>query len=202
MEPLNKIDIGYGLYVLSASENGKDNACIINTFMQVESSEPFSCVISVNKETLTHKMILASKNFNLSVLAINAPFSIFERFGFQSGRDADKFNGYEKHIRRSENGLLYTTEATNAFISFTVAEIIDFNTHTLFKSIPTKVNPLSNIDSLTYGYYLKNVKPKPSSTRQTGYRCIICNFIYEGEPLPVDYICPICKHGAVDFVKQ
>ncbi|MCL2061980.1 MAG: flavin reductase [Firmicutes bacterium] len=192
--------IGYGLYVLSAHEGGKDNACIANTFIQVTSAEPFVCLITVNKQTLTHDMIKNTGKFNLSVLTENAPFDIYKRFGYQSGKKADKFSGI-KSVARSKNGLLYLTENTNAFLSCTVTGAADYGTHTLFTAQLTESAVLSDAESVTYAYYQRHIKPKPAAAAKKGYRCVICNYIYEGEPLPPDYICPICKHGAADFVK-
>jgi len=197
---LTKINVGYGLYILSAKENNKENACIINTFLQVTSGVSPSCVITVSKENLTHSMVMNTNIFNLSVLAAEATFDIFERFGYQTGRNVDKFSGYESHIQRSKNGLIYTTQNTNAFMSFVVMGTMDFETHTMFTAQPVESKVLSEVESVTYNYYQKHIKPKPRSMKAAGYRCIICNYVYEGENLPLDYICPICKHGVNEFV--
>ncbi|MCL2375570.1 MAG: flavin reductase [Firmicutes bacterium] len=193
MEVLYKL--GYGLYLLSAKANERDNACIINTFMQVTDE---SFVMAVNKQHLTHDMILSSKEFNISVLTTKTPFSIFERFGFQTGKNADKFVGFDG-ISHSKNNLKYLTQNTNSFLSFEVTDIADYNTHTLFTAKMTDSGVLSKDDSLTYSYYHQFVKPKP--TAKSGWRCTICNFVYDGE-LPKDYICPICKRDASVFVKE
>ena len=198
--------IGYGLYVLSTKENQKDNACIINTLMQVTSTGKDLCIITVNKQNLTHDMILNTKTFNISVLTTTAPFELFKRFGYQPGRDADKFDGYSNFISRSNNGLIYLTQYTNACISFSVKDTVDFGTHTMFIAEMTEGDVLNNDESVTYSYYQQHIKPKPTSQSQgekkAGYRCTICNHFYEGETLPPDYTCPICKHGASDFVKE
>ncbi|QAT41771.1 flavin reductase [Aminipila luticellarii] len=189
--------IGYGLYVLTAKDGSKDNGCIVNTVMQVTDS-PLVIALGVNKRNYTHDMIMKTKEFNVSVLDVNSKFSIFQNFGFQSGRDADKFADF-KAVKRSENGLLYVTENTNAYISGKVLEAIDFGTHTLFKAEVSNAESLSNQDTLTYSDYHKHVKPAPKPAEKSGWRCKICGYVYEGDPLPADYICPICKHGAADF---
>jgi len=193
MEVLYKL--GYGLYLLSAKADGRDNACIINTFMQVTDD---SFVMAVNKQNLTHDMILSSKEFNISVLTTKTPFSIFERFGFQAGKNADKFAGFDG-ISRSKNNLTYLTQNTNAFLSFKVKDIADYDTHTLFTAKMTDSGVLNKDDSLTYSYYHQFIKPKPKA--KSGWRCTICNFILYDE-LPKDYICPICKRNASVFVKE
>jgi len=190
----------YGLYLLSAKNNEQDNACIINTFLQVTSGAPVGCLISVNKQNFTNEMIAQTKRFNLSTLTVETPFELLKRFGFQTGRTVDKFNDFNS-FTRSENGLIYLTDYTNAFLSFDVLEKIDFGTHTLFTATMTACQSLSNKDSLTYDYYHRHIKPKPQPVEKKGYRCTICGYVYEGEPLPPDFICPLCKHGAADFVK-
>ncbi|MCL2254204.1 MAG: flavin reductase [Lachnospiraceae bacterium] len=196
--------ISYGLFVLSAEEDGRDNACIVNTFLQITSSDPITCVISVNKQNFTHDMIAKTKKFNLSVLSTQASFEMFKRFGFQSGRTADKLSGYENNTARSSNGVIYITESTNAYLSFDVTDMADFNSHTVFTAVLTESDVLNNNESLTYSYYHQNIKPKPQAKPQDeknnpGWRCKICGHVYEGETLPSDYICPLCKHGAEDF---
>ncbi len=192
--------IGYGLYVLTALDGGKDNGCITNTMLQVTSTPDLVGVITVNKQNFTHDMIMNSKEFNVSILTTEASFDIFKRFGFQSGRTADKFSGYN-NFQRSKNGIIYITESANAFLSFKVTDTFDFGTHTMFKAIITDGEVLSNAESVTYSYYQQHIKPKPQPAAKQGYRCNICGYIHEGETLPADFICPICKHGAIDFVK-
>ena len=193
--------IGYGLYVLTARDGEKDNGCIINTVLQITSAPPFVGVISVNKNNYTHDMIARSKKFNISTLTTETPFDVFKNFGFQSGAEVDKFAGF-KDIPRSENGIAYIAEHANAWLSFEVEDTIDFGSHTMFRAEITAGEVLSNIDSLTYTYYQKHIKPKPQAPKESGYRCNICNYIYNGASLPEDFICPICKHGVSDFSKM
>ena len=190
----------YGLYLLSAKNDEQDNACIINTFLQITSNTPAGCLISVNKQNFTNEMIAKTRQFNLSTLTVETPFEIFKRFGYQTGREVDKFEGFTG-FTRSENGLIYLTDYANAFLSFDVLEKTDFSTHTLFTATLAECKTLSDKESMTYAYYQRNVKPKPQSARKTGYRCNICGYEYEGETLPPYFICPLCKHGAEDFVK-
>ncbi|MBR3779899.1 MAG: flavin reductase [Clostridia bacterium] len=191
--------IGYGLYVLTAKENGFDNGCIINTVSQV-TVNPNRITVAVNKANKTHDMILSSGEFNVSILSTSATFDIFKAFGFRSGKDVDKFSDF-KAVERSNNGLYYITEATNAFISAKVVNATDLGTHTLFLADVTDCEVLSDATSVTYDYYHKNIKPKPEVKKvsKTYYRCKICGYIYEGDELPADFICPLCKHPASDF---
>ena len=190
----------YGLYLLSAKNGEQDNACIINTFLQVTSNAPCICVISVNKQNFTNDIISRTRKFNLSTLTVETPFEMLKRFGYQSGRNVNKFENFTGYTR-SENGLVYLTDYANAFLSFDVLEMMDFGSHTVFKAMLIESETLNNRESMTYDYYQRNVKPKPQSAEKRGYRCNICGYVYEGEPLPPDFICPICKHGAADFVK-
>jgi len=190
----------YGLYLLSAKSGDKDNACIINTFLQVTSNVPVGCLISVNKQNFTNEMISRTREFNLSMLTVETPFELLKRFGYQSGRNVDKFKDFTG-FDRSENGLIYLTDYANAFLSFDVFEMKDFDSHTLFLATLAESKTLNQKDSLTYDYYQRNVKPKPQSVQKKGYRCSICGYEYEGDLLPPDFICPVCKHGATDFVK-
>lgn len=191
--------LGYGLYVLTSKVDTKDNGCIVNTVAQV-TSNPNRISITVNKSNYTHDMIAESGVFNVSVLTTDADFSLFERFGFQSGKDCDKFAGYSA-VKRSENGVLYCTESTNAFISGKVINQMDLGTHTMFIADVTDCEVLSDATSVTYDYYHKNIKPQPKKEESAvvGYRCSICGYIYEGEVLPEDFVCPWCKHGAEAF---
>jgi len=190
----------YGLYLLSAKNGEHDNACIINTFLQVTSNAPVGCLISVNKQNFTNEMIAKTRQFNLSTLTVETPFEMMEHFGYQSGREVDKLRGFTA-FNRSENGLIYLTYFSNAFLSFDVLEMIDFGSHTLFTATLTECKTLNQKDSMTYDYYQRYIKPKPQSAGKSGYRCNICGYEYEGETLPSDFICPLCKHGAEDFVK-
>ena len=193
--------IGYGLYVLTAKENGFDNGCIINTVTQV-TSNPNRITVAVNKANKTHDMIIATGEFNVSVLSTSASFDIFKAFGFRSGKDVDKFSDFNA-VERSGNGLYYITDATNAFISAKVITATDLGTHTLFLADVTDCEVLTDAISVTYDYYHKNIKPKPEVKKvtKTYYRCKICGYIYEGENLPEDFVCPLCKHPASDFEK-
>lgn len=191
--------IGYGLYVLTAQEDMKDNGCIINTVMQVTSS-PCQIAIAVNKNNYTTGMIQRTKKFNISILAEGCGFDIFKNFGYQSGRDIDKFHEFFA-TKRSPNGVLYVTENTNSFISAYVKQEIDLGSHIMFIAQLVEAEVLSEKPTVTYDFYQKNIKPKPANTSKKGWRCKICGFIYEEEVLPADYICPVCKHGAIDFEK-
>lgn len=193
--------IGYGLYVLTAKQKEKDNGCIINTLMQVTSFAPFLGLISLSKQNYTHQMIQETKEFNVSMLTQKTPYDVFKHFGFQSGKNVDKFASF-KETQRSQNGLLYLSKWSNAYVSCRVMDEIDFQTHTVFKVEIVDAVELEKETSITYDYYQQYTKPKPQKTEiKKGYRCTICNYIYEGEILPADYICPVCKHGAADFVK-
>lgn len=190
--------IGYGLYVLTANDE-KDNGCIINTVMQV-TSNPLQIAIAVNKRNYTTAMIQKTRKFNISVLSEKADFNIYKHFGYQSGKDVNKFENFSD-AKRSPNGVLYITSGTNAYMSAYVQQEIDLGTHFLFIGQLVASENLSDDKSATYEYYQNNVKPKPETNNKKGWRCKICGYIYEGEELPADYICPICKHGAVDFEK-
>lgn len=192
----------YGLFVLTSRIGVKDHGCIINTAGQVTSS-PNRISIAVNKDNLTHDVIMASRKFNLSILSEKADFEIFRHFGFQSGRTTDKFADYP-YCRRSENGLFYLTEGTNAYISANVEQTIDLGSHTLFIAAVEDMDVLSAEPSATYAYYQSNIKPKPEKKAPSGktiWRCTVCGYTYEGEELPADFVCPLCKHPASDFEK-
>ena len=192
----------YGLFVLTAREGEKDNGCIINTSMQV-TADPQRILIAVNKANFTHDMILRTGVFNVSILTEKAPFALFRRFGFQSGREVDKFEGFEG-CARSTNGLLHLTgEVSNAVISGQVVAAVDCGSHTLFIAQVTEARTQNDLPSATYAYYQANIKPRPAApAAETGKKrwvCTVCGYIYEGETLPADFICPICKHPAADF---
>ena len=191
--------IGYGLYVLSARENEKDNGCIINTLMQV-TDNPLGVIFTINKNNYTCDMIINTKQFNVSMLTTETPFEIFEQFGFKSGKDTNKFTESEA-LNKSENGIVYLSKYINAYISCKVIDTFDFGTHILFHAQVVDAKNISNIDSLTYAYYHSNIKPKPKPVDKVAWRCEICGYIYDGDPLPEDFICPWCKHGVADFVK-
>ncbi len=194
--------LSYGLFILTAKENGRDNGCVINTAMQV-TAEPNRVAVCVNCSGLTHDMIAESGVFLLSVISQEADFSLFTRFGFRSGRETDKFADYRAYAR-AENGLCYITEGTNAYICARVEQTIPLGTHTMFIGAVTEARVLSECPSVTYEYYFSHIKPKPQSVsaRSDGekrWRCRICGYEYVGEQLPADYVCPICKHPASDF---
>ena len=192
--------LSYGLFVLTARDGAKDNGCIINTVTQLTDT-PKRISIAVNKANYTHDMIKKTGVFNVSVLSNDAPFAMFQHYGFQSGRDVDKFAGVQG-MARATNGVYYLPYCTNAFISARVTQTIEFETHTLFIADVTEARQLSEVPSMTYAYYFANVKPKPSKLKeQHGWVCKICGYVYEGEDLPADFICPLCKHGAEDFEK-
>ena len=201
IDPKTLQKFSYGLFVLTAQAGGKDNGCIINTAAQLTST-PNRINIAVNKANYTHDMIMNTGVFNVSVLSQKASFDIFKRFGFASGKDTDKFAGYEENVARSANGLLYVTEGTNAFMSAKVIDAYDYGTHTLFVAELTEAAVLNPDPSVTYAYYFDHIKPKPQpkiEEKKTGWVCKICGYVYEGDELPQDFICPLCKHGADDF---
>lgn len=192
----------YGLFILTSGRGGKDSGCIINTAGQV-TSEPNRISIAVNKANFTHDLVKESGKFNLSILSEAAEFDTFRHFGFQSGRDVDKFAGYAD-CKRSANGLYYVTAGTNAYISAAVEQTMDLGSHTLFIAGVEDMEVWSDVPSASYAYYQSSIKPgsaKPAQEGKTVWRCRICGYIYEGEELPADYICPLCKHPASDFEK-
>ena len=191
--------ISYGLYLLSAMENGKDNGCIVNTLSQITDS-PLRVSVTVNKLNLTHDMIKRTGMFGASILSESAPFDIFRSFGFQSGRDAQKFEGFD--AEEDINGILHLTKHCTGFVSGKVVEEYDLGTHTTFIADVVDAGVLSEENSMTYTYYHKFVKPAPPDKKAAvkGWRCTVCGYVYEGEELPADFICPLCKHGASDFV--
>jgi flavin reductase (DIM6/NTAB) family NADH-FMN oxidoreductase RutF/rubredoxin len=196
--------LSYGLFVLTAKNGEKDNGCIINTAIQAASA-PNQLSICVNKANYTHDMIARTGEFTVSVIDQSAQFALFKHFGFQTGKDVDKFAGF-KACERGANGIFYITEGTNAYISVKVTKTEDLGSHTMFIGQVTDMDVLSEQPSVTYDYYLNNIKPKPEAVGtipdgQTVWRCKICGYEYVGEELPEDFICPICKHPASDFEK-
>lgn len=196
--------LSYGLFVLTARDGEKDNGCIINTAIQA-ASEPNQLSICVNKANYTHDMIERTGKFTVSVLSEQADFELFKRFGFQSGRDVDKFTNFTG-CARGADGLYYITEGTNAYISVMVDKTVDLGSHTMFIGEITDMAVLSDTPSTTYEYYQNHIKPKPQAVGktdegQTVWRCRICGYEYVGEEIPNDFICPICKHPASDFEK-
>lgn len=196
--------LSYGLFVLTAKDEEKDNGCIINTAIQA-SSMPNQLSICVNKANLTHDMIVKTGKFTVSVISQDAGFDLFKHFGFQSGKDVDKFKNFEK-CKRGENSIYYITEGTSAYISVNVSKTEDLGSHTMFIGEITDMEVLSETPSVTYDYYLKNIKPQPENVGttidgKTIWRCTICGYEYVGEELPEDFVCPLCKHPASDFEK-
>lgn len=190
-------NLSYGLFILTAKDGEKDNGCIVNTVGQV-TSQPNKISLTVNKANYTHDMILKTKEFNVSVLAENSKFETYRHWGFQSGRNTDKLESIS--FKRSANGLVYIADETNAFLSAKVVSTLDLGTHTLFIADVTDGEVLSKVPSATYSFYQNNIKPKPASTeKRKGFICTVCGYIYEGETLPDDFICPVCKHPASDF---
>ena len=201
IDPGAMFKLSYGLFVLTAKDGDKDNGCIINTVTQITQT-PLRISIAVIKANYTCDMILKTGEFNVSILAEGVPFETFQQFGFRSGRDVDKFADFS-YTERTENGIRYIPENTNGVISGKVIESFDYGTHVLFIADVTQAAVLSGEKSVTYQYYFDNIKPKPQPPKEDkkGYVCKICGYVYEGENLPEDFICPLCKHGADDFEK-
>ena len=202
MDKKSVYKLSYGLFVLTASEGDRDNGCIVNTVIQL-TSDPMQIAVTVNKGNLTHDMIKNTGKFNVSVIDNTAPFELFKHFGFQSGRDSMKFgtpDSYKFAPKYADNGLLYVSAYANAFMSGKVVKEIDLGTHTMFVAQMTDGEVLSDKPSMTYEYYQANVKPRPEK-KKTGWVCKVCGYVYEGDVLPDDFVCPICRHGAADFEK-
>ncbi|WP_029318821.1 flavin reductase family protein [Butyrivibrio sp. AE3004] len=199
--------LSYGLFVCTAVKGDKKNGCIINTAIQV-ASEPNRISIAVNKANYTHDMIKETGLCNISVISNDAKFELFKHFGFQSGRDVDKFDSSfpTSSYKTAENGIPYIVDGTNAYFSLKVEQMVDLGSHTLFICEPTMMEVLSDTSSCTYEYYQNNIKPKPEAVGttpkgETVWRCVICGYEWVGEELPDDFICPICKHPKADFEK-
>lgn len=199
-------NLTYGLFVLTTSLEGEDNGCIINTAGQV-TTEPNRISITVNNTNHTTELIKKSGKFNISTLSEDANFEVFKHFGFKSGREVNKFDGYSA-CKRSANGIYYTTEGVNSYISATVEQTIDLGTHTMFIAKVDAMEVLTKTPSATYAYYHANIKPKAEpKTEQSAnkgkvaWRCKVCGYVYVGEELPADFTCPLCKHPASDFEK-
>lgn len=183
--------IGYGLYVVTTNDGKKDNGLIVNTVIQVTST-PEKIAVTVNKSNYSHDVIKSTGKMNVNCLSTEAPFKVFEAFGFTSGRDTDKFKDCAPE--RTENGLVVLPRYINAYISLEVEQYIDLGTHGMFICSVTESKVISDAESMTYAYYHKNVKPKPKSERKKGYICTVCGFIHDEEEIPDDFVCPICKH--------
>ncbi len=189
-------NIGYGLYVVTSNDGKKDNGLIVNTVTQVTNT-PNRVAVTINKQNYSHHIIKQTGKMNVNCLTTDTPFSVFEVFGFQSGRNVDKFANCEP--LRSDNGLVFLPRYINSFMSLKVEEYVDLDTHGMFICAVTEARVLSDKETMTYTYYMDNVKPKPETEGKKGYVCKICGYLYEGEELPEDFICPLCKHGAADF---
>ncbi len=189
--------IGYGLYVVTSNDGKKDNGLIVNTVSQVTNT-PNRVAVTINKDNYSHHVIKQTGIMNLNCLSTDAPFKVFETFGFQSGRTADKFAGCTP--LRSDNGLVFLPRYINSFMSLKVEQYVDLDTHGMFICTITEARVISNVETMTYTYYQNNVKPKPQTEGKKGFVCVVCGYIYEGDELPEDFVCPLCKHGATDFV--
>ena len=196
VNPKALFNIGYGLYVVTSKDGNKDNACIVNAVTQL-TDKPLQVAVTINKANLTHDMVKKSGLCNISCLSVDAPFKVFEDYGFRSGRDVDKFE--EVEIARSSNGLPVILTHANAYLSLKVKDNVDLGSHTMFICTVTESKVISDRETMTYTYYQKNVKPKPQTSVKKGWVCTVCGYIYEGNTLPEDFICPLCKHGASDF---
>lgn len=189
-------NIGYGLYVVTSNDGQKDNGLIVNTVTQVTNS-PNRIAVTINKENYSHHTIKQTGIMNINCLSVDAPFSIFENFGFKSGRNNDKFENIKP--LRSDNGLAFLPRYINSFMSLKVVQYVDLDTHGMFICEVTEARVITNAETMTYSYYHENVKPKPQTDGKKGFVCKICGYVYEGDTLPEDFICPLCKHGAADF---
>lgn len=189
-------NIGYGLYVVTTNDGTRDNGLIVNTVSQVTNT-PNRIAVTINKQNYSFHTIQKTGVLNVNCLDVSAPFSLFQRFGFQSGRTVDKFAGME--VLRSDNGLAFLPRYINSFMSLKVESYVDMDTHGMFICTVTEARVMSDAETMTYTYYQKNVKPKPETEGKHGFVCKVCGWIYEGDELPDDIICPLCKHGAADF---
>ena len=189
-------NIGYGLYVVTSNDGKKDNGLIVNTITQVTNT-PNKIAVTINKENYSHHVINQTGIMNVNCLTVDAPFTVFEKFGFVSGRNVDKFENVASN--RSDNGLVFLQRYINSFMSLKVEQYVDLGTHGMFICSITEARVINNQETMTYTYYHENVKPKPNVSNVKGYVCKICGYVYEGDELPEDYICPLCKHGAIDF---
>ena len=188
--------IGYGLYVVTSNDGKKDNGLIVNTVTQLTDT-PNRVAVNINKANYSHHIIKQTGVLNVNCLSVDAPFSVFERFGFQSGRTVDKFEGITPV--RSDNGLIILPKYINAAISLKVEQYVDLDTHGMFICSVTEARVMSDKETMSYTYYQNNVKPKPDTEGKKGFVCKVCGYIYEGDVLPDDFICPLCKHGVADF---
>ncbi len=189
--------LSYGLFVLTSNDGNKNNGCIVNTCIQI-ADKPYQVCVCVNKANYTAETISKTKKFTVSTLTEKTPFSVFERFGFCSGRDTDKFSDFTD-FSLADNSLPYLTAYSNSFFSAEVIHEIDCGSHLMFIAEVTQAVKLNDDKSVTYEYYFANIKPKPQQEKKKGFVCKICGYVHEGDELPADFICPWCKHGAEDF---
>ena len=181
---------------MTSRDGEKDNGLIVNTVTQL-TDNPNRVAVNINKANYSHDMIKKTGVMNVNCLSVEAPFKVFERFGFQSGREADKFEGW--NMLRADNGVAFLPKYINAFLALKVEQYVDLDTHGMFICTVTEARVMNDKETMTYTYYQKHVKPKPQTEGKKGFVCVVCGYIYEGEELPDDYICPLCKHGVADF---
>ena len=199
-DPKALFNLGYGLYVSTSNDGERDNGLIVNTVMQ-QTSSPERISVTINKSNYSHDVIKASGKMNVNCLTVEAPFKVFEVFGFSSGRDVNKFKDCTP--KRSENGLVYLPKYINSYISLSVVNYVDFGTHGMFICEITASEVVSSVESMTYAYYHKRVKPKPevkANKASKGYVCTVCGYVHDEEEIPDDFECPLCKHGREAFV--
>lgn len=196
-DPTALFKLSYGLYVVTCHDSRKDNGLIVNTVVQLTST-PNRVAVTINKQNYSHDVIQRTGALNVNCLDVSAPFSLFQNFGFQSGRTADKFAGIPQ--KRTENGLRILPGHINAVMSLAVESYVDVGTHGMFICRVVEAHTLSDAESMTYAYYHKNVKPSQPPVKKKGFVCQVCGWVYEGDTLPEDIVCPVCKHGAADFV--
>ncbi len=190
-------NIGYGLYVVTVKDGDKDNGCIVNTVTQLTNT-PNRIGVAINKANLTHDIAKKTGLLNVNCLSVEAPFSVFQHFGFQSGRDVDKFADKD-NLLRADNGVAFLDRNINSFMSLKVERYVDLDTHGMFICSIEEARVINNVETMTYNFYQQSVKPRPQTDTKKGWVCKICGYVYEGDPLPEDFICPLCKHGASDF---
>ena len=196
IDPSALFRIGYGLYVVTSHDGQKDNGMIVNTVTQVTST-PNRVAVTINKTAYSHEIIQKTGKMNVNCLSVDAPFAVFEAFGFRSGRDVDKFADCTP--TRSANGLVVLPRYINAYLSLSVEQYVDLGTHGMFICTLDESAVVSDRETMTYTYYQQSVKPRPQTNKKKGYVCKVCGYVYEGDPLPEDFVCPWCKHGADDF---
>lgn len=198
INPSALFNIGYGLYIVTSKEGEKDNGCIVNAVTQL-TDKKLRVAVTINKQNLTHDMVKNTGVMNVNCLTEETPFEIFQYFGFQSGKEVEKF--VSPNLNRSENGLVIQPDYSNSFFSLKVEQEVDLDSHTMFICKVTEAKVLSDKPTMTYAYYHKNVKPKPKKAEKKGWVCTVCGYVYEGDTLPDDFVCPLCKHGADAFEK-